>query len=422
MPSASTVQQQVPRFEPENPPIVIVGNGPAGMRAVRELRHRLPQQSLLVFGEEPHEAYSREQLSSWLAGALDHESLMQSSWGAAPDQVQQRLGYRVVALDPANRTVTDDKGTIWPYRQLVLATGSSPRIPGVAGMDLPGVYRFHDLDDATALLARRACSHHTIVLGAGPLGLEVARGMRRMGTRVTVVDHADRLLPMQLDVRGSAFLQYELCRQDIAVLLGSGVAEAFGSARLQGVRLRDGTELPCDTLVLATGIRPHIDLARRAGLACRNGVRVDDHMRTSDPDIYAVGDCAEHRDQVYGLLNPGLQQATVAAANICGLPERYKGSVPTSCVKGLGMPVFSAGPMGIDERRHYGRSYVFCQPGKDRYRRILVHRHRLVGAIGVGEWEEADRVQAHINRGGWVLPWQLLRFARSGNLWSGNKG
>ncbi len=418
---SNSFAQQASQYDWDEPPIVIVGNGPAGMRVARELRHRLPAQPVLVFGDEPHQAYSREQLSSWLAGAIDHNHLMRSSWGQLPEGVVQRLGCRVVDLNPMTRRLTDDSGREWPYRQLVLATGSHPHVPAVSGMQLPGVFSFHDLDDATRLLARRARSHHTIVLGAGPLGLEVARGMQRMGTRVTVIDHADRLLPMQLDEHGSAFLNYELCRKGIAVLLGSGVQCVLGQERVQGVRLRDGTDLPCDTLVLATGIRPDTGLARAAGIRCRQGIRVDDHMRTSCPEIYAVGDCAEHRDRIYGLVAPGLEQAAVAAANICGKPARYAGSAPARTLKVVGTPVFSVGPMGIDARRHYGCSYCYSLPEKDRYRRILVHRHRLVGAIGVGEWDEAERVQAHIRKRGRVMPWQLARFQHSGRLWAKNR-
>lgn len=398
-------------------PIVVIGNGPVGMRVAEELQQRLPRTPLLVFGDEPHEPYNRLRLSSWLSGNTDWVELMRPSGISAPECVQHRIGYRVLSINPAEKTVTDDSGSTWGYRKLVLATGSSAHVPDIPGVQLPGVYRFHDLDDTMALLARRAGSRHSVIVGGGPLGLEAARGMQRLGTRVTVVDHADRLLPMQLDERGSAYLEYELGQLGIASLLGCGVMQVLGAERVQGVRLRDGTEIPCDTVIMATGVRAKTDLAKQAGLACRRGIRVDDGMRTSDPDIFAVGDCAEHREQMYGLLAPGLEQAAVAAANISGTSGIYKGTVATSRLQVSGASVFSVGPMGVSARRHYGRSYRYTDSTNGVYRRILVHRHRLVGAIGIGEWTETERLLAHIEDHGWVMPWQVPRFLRCGHLW-----
>lgn len=399
-------------------PIIVVGNGPVGMCVAQELRRHLPTVPLRIFGEEPHEPYDRLRLSSWLAGELDPGDLAQPLKDLTMEGVDQRIGHRVVKLDPLARTVMDNSGTVWPYHKLVLATGSSAHVPDVPGVQLPGVYRFHGLDDAMALLARRASSHHTLVIGGGQLGLEAARSMQRLGTHVAVIDHADRLMPQQLDKRGSAYLQYELGRMGIAVLLGSGLARVLGGERVTGVQLRDGTVIACDTLILAAGIRPNIHLAREARLSFGRGIRVDDRMRTSNPDIYAVGDCAEHREQTYGLLAPGVEQAAVVAANIAGGGARYHGSIPSTRLKVIDTPVFSAGPMGLTASRHYGRSYSFSRAEQGIYRKVLVHRHRLVGAIGIGEWGETERLAHHIGRRGRVMPWQVVRFVRSGLLWS----
>ena len=400
------------------PPVVVIGNGPVGMQVVHDLRRRLPDAPLVVFGDEPYEPYDRLRLSSWLAGELDWLELIRPIDKSSLPGVVQRIGYRVERVDPIEKTVTDSAGTTWAYSKLVLATGSTAHVPNIPGIQLTGVYRFHNLDDAMALLARRARSHHTIVVGGGLVGLEAARGMQRLGTRVTVVDNADRLMPKYLDERGSAYLQYELGRLGIAVLLGSGVVRVIGRERVQGVLLRDGTELPCDTLILAAGIRPNVRLAKEARLSYCKGVLVDERMRTSDADIYAVGDCAEYRAQVSGLVAPGLEQAAVAAANICGQTRTYDGSVATSKLKVVGIPVFSMGPMGVAAHRHYGRSYCFSDPEKGIYRKILVHRHRLAGAIGIGDWEERTRLQKHIANRSWVMPWQVLRFVRHGRLWT----
>lgn len=399
-------------------PVVVIGNGPVGMQVVHNLRRQLPDAPLVVFGDEPYEPYERLRLWSWLAGELDWLELIGPIDKSSLAGVVQRIGYRVERVDPVEKTVTDNAGTTWAYSKLVLATGSTAHVPNIPGIQLSGVYCFHNLDDAMALLARRARSQHTIVVGGGLVGLEAAHGMQHLGTRVTVVDHADRLLPRHLDQHGSAYLQYELVSLGIAVLLGSGVVRVLGKERVQGVLLRDGTELPCDTLILAAGIRPNVRLAREARLSYCKGVLVDERMRTSDADIYAVGDCAEYREQVTGLVAPGLEQAAVAAANISGDSRSYDGTTVTGQLKVLGVPVFSMGPMGEAARRYYGRSYHYSNPEKGIYRKILVYRHRVVGAIGIGAWEERERLQRFIAVRGWVKPWQMLRFVRHGRLWS----
>lgn len=412
--SAQQVEQTLAVNEPM--PIVVVGNGPAGMRAVQELRERMPAVPVIVYGDEPHQPYNRVRLSSWLAGELNWEELSQPL-GSNTAGVEERIGYRVEEVAPASHYVIDSSGRLQPYRQLILATGSRAYIPNIPGVHLNGVFTFRDLDDANALLARQARSHHTLVLGGGLLGLEAARGMQRLGTQVTVIDHANRILPHQLDERGSAMLRASLEQLGISILLDSGVSEVLGDTRVRAVRLRDGSELVCDTLILATGIRPNVALARDARLSYTRGIRVDDQMCTSDPDIYAVGECAEHRGKVYGLVAPGLEQAAVAASSISGKSGRYQGSIAASRLKVVGTQVFSMGPMGDDAVRNLGRSYTWVDHAKGIYRRILVHRYRLIGALGIGDWPETVRLQTHIGSNGLVMPWQILRFVSSGMLW-----
>ena len=399
------------------PPIVIVGNGPAGMRVAQELLERLPDVPLVIYGDEQHEPYNRVRLSNWLAGDLDWKELAQPLRRPFGAKIEERIGLRIDRIDTEHKTVSDRSGLVQPYRQLVLATGSSAFVPGIEGVDLPGVFTFRDLDDTNRLIARRARSHHTVVLGGGLLGLEVARGMLRNGTRVTVIDHADRLLAMQLDESASALLAQDVAALGIEVQLQQGVEKILGTERVQGVRLRSGENLPCDTVVLATGIRPNVALAQQAHLHFGRGIKVDDRMRTSAPDVYAVGECCEHQGKIYGLVAPGLEQASVAAASIAEAQGHYKGSVAASRLKVVGTQVFSMGPMGADAPRFAGRAHVYRDPTKGIYRKLLVNRHRVIGAIGIGEWHETVRLQTAITTGQIIWPWQILRFLRSGQLW-----
>lgn len=407
-----------PSVNPIEPlPVVIVGNGPVGIRVAEELLRRLPETPLVIYGDEQYEPYNRVRLSSWLAGDLKWKELAQPLRRPFDSKAEERIGYRIGEIDAQQKTVTDSTGLVQPYQHLVLATGSSAFVPNIPGVHLPGVFTFRDINDTNRLIARRASSHHTVVLGGGLLGLEAARGMLRNGTRVTVIDHADRLLCMQLDEAASERLKNDVANLGIEVMLNQGVAEILGTERVQGVRLRSGDNIDCDTLVLATGIRPNIALAKQAHLHYGRGIQVDDRMRTSQPDIYAVGECCEHRGEVYGLVAPGLEQANVAAASISEAEGSYSGSIAASRLKVVGTPVFSMGPMGADAPRSYGRSYTFRDDAQGIYRKVLVHRNHIAGAIGIGEWNETVRLQTAIGSNQLVWPWQLLRFLRTGRLW-----
>ena len=293
---ASTVETSLSTApNPDQQPIVIVGNGPVGMRAAKELLERVPEHPVVIYGDEQYEPYNRVRLSSWLAGEVDWEGLAQPLDPPFGAKIEERIGYRIATIEPRRRRVIDASGRAQNYSKLILATGSTPFVPNIPGVDLDGIFTFRDLDDTNRLLARRARSHHTVVVGGGLLGLEAARGMQRANTRVTVIEHADRLLGNQLDEEASRLLQAEVKALGIDIIIGDGIADIGGRERVERIRLRSGTALDCDTLVIAAGIRPNIALAKSARLAFGRGIQVDDNMRTSDPDIYAVGECAEHR-------------------------------------------------------------------------------------------------------------------------------
>lgn len=432
------MSRPLPQLESELPdtgmvdaplPVVIVGNGPAGVRAARELLRRKPDVHVILYGDEPYLPYNRIKLSSFLAGKMDWEELMDPVRAPAGADYEERFGIEIRHIDPGARVVEEAGGRRQPYQCLILATGSRPHVPNIPGIDLPGVYTFRNLDDTQQLLARQARSHRTVVLGGGLLGMEAARGMQRGNTRVSLIEHADRLLGAQLDEAASALLQARLEALGIAVHIGNGVRGILGTQRVEGVQLLAGEELACDTVIVATGIRPRIELAREAGIAVGRGIRVDDCMQTSQPGVYAIGECAEHRERVYGLVAPGLEQAAVAASHIIDRQGGYRGSLVASRLKVVDCPVFSAGPMGARDDNDGRRSLVYgdihADPHGDRqgdpaaglYRRIKLQGGRLVGAIGIGAWAEDVRLQQVIARRQRVWPWQLWRFRRYGRLW-----
>jgi nitrite reductase (NADH) large subunit len=400
----------------EMDPIIVVGSGPVGLRVAHELCARSEALRVIVFGDEIHAPYNRVKLSSWLAGEIDYEAVSSEVMLPPEEACELRLGCRIVRIDPAARVVTDSAGEQHHYSTLVLATGSRPRRPETPGMNLPGVYTFRDYSDVQSLFARQASSRHTIVLGGGLLGIETARGMRRLNTDVTLIENSEHLMARQLDAPAAEVLRGHVERSHIHVVLNDPVMEVTGDTKVTGVRLLSGRRIECDTLVLATGIVPRVELARSAGVSVGRGVRVDDQMRTSDPAIFAIGECAEHRGVVYGLVAPGYEQAAVAAHVIAGGQASYGGTVSATRLKVLGIPVMSVGSVA-QERADMAREIRFAPRGGEVCRSVVVLRGRLAGAMSVGTWPEARRVQEAVAYGRRVWPWQLWSFRRDGNLW-----
>lgn len=401
----------------ESRPIVIVGTGPVGIRVLHALLRQRPQQPAIIYGGEPWQPYNRVRLSSFLAGDIRWDDLVSTQYIQDQPNVLARHNCRIVRIEREAHCVIDEHGTRQPYAKLILATGSRPHIPKIPGHQLQRVYTFRDLKDTQELVARRVQSRCTVVVGGGLLGLEAARAMSRHNTQVIVVDHAMRLMPQQLDEQAAELLKEQVLALGIRILLGSGIRQIEGEDSVTAIHLQDGRRIACDTLIFATGIVPNIELARAAHLSVGRGIRVDDTMQTSDPDIYAVGECAEHRDRVYGIVAPGYEQAEVAAHTLTGKTAHYAGSIAATRLKVIGVPVFSMGPVGDEEHPREFNFYQYANPARQCYRKLVLRRGRLVGVIAVGAWDSEQRVQEAITAGRIVWPWQLRRFMMRGELW-----
>lgn len=411
----AAVLTSTPHAATKEAPVLIVGSGPAGMRVAQELLRRCLGRPIVLCGAEMYQPYSRVGLSSFLMGEIGLEELNRDSLLPPGADVTRLLGCPIVAIDRAARRAADARGRMHEYSQLVLAIGSSPHVPNIPGIDLPGVFTFRDFRDAEQLFARRMRSRHTVVLGGGLLGLEAARAMRRFQTKVTVIEHNNRLMPRQLDAGAAAVVRRHIEKMGIDVVLNDGARVVEGATRVDGVRLQSGERVNCDTVVVATGIRPNVELARKAGLHVGRGIRIDDETRTSDPNIFAVGECTEHRDVVYGLVAPAFEQASVAAANIAGTRAQYPGSTAATRLKVVGLPVFSVGD-AAEENRGRSRSWHY-RDGEGTYAAIRTDQHRLTGAIVIGHHDEVGRLQEAVKQRRVLWPWQLWRFRRRGYLW-----
>ena len=406
----NAAEEQHYSAEWEHPPTVIVGTGPVGQRLATELRKHDVEREIVMFGDEPWAPYDRVQLSSWLSGE-------QSGMGALCDDPHLRLylGMSVTHIDRENREITDVRGIACPYNQLILATGSRARIAPVPGSRLPGVFTFRNLSDAQLLKARSVRSRNMVIIGGGLLGLETARALRRFNTRVTVIEQSSRLMYNQLDDDCAAPLQQHMEQLGIEVITAVRVKQIVGETRIAGVLLSDARFIECDTVVMAVGITPNTRLARDCGLHTARGIIVNDRMQTSDENIYAVGECAEHRQTVYGLVAPGFEQAAVAAYDLSGQRAEYTGSISATRLKVIGYPVMSVGEVETEWHRP---SLVYRNRRKNILRKVLLDGNRLDAAMAVGSWDEFSRVQEGVRTRRRIRPWRALWFRLTGNLWS----
>ena len=365
-------------------PLVIIGNGMAAMRLVEELSARaLGRYAIAVIGEEPRLAYNRVLLSSVLAREIGSNEieLKAATWWRERG-VTLLYGHGATAIDPAIRRVRLANGATLPFTKLVLATGSRPIRLNVPGMDLPGVMTFRDLGDVAAIEAAAAGGARAVVIGGGLLGLEAAYGLAKAGARVSVVHLMDRLMERQLDARAALMLKQAVEARGIAVHLNAETVAIRGRGRAEAVVLKDGQELAADLVIVAAGIRANADLARSADLTIDRGIVVDDHLRTSRPDIHAIGECAEHRGVCYGLVEPAYEQARVLAAHLAGEDAAYQGSVLATNLKVSGVNVFSAGDFlgspGTEQ-------IVFSDAGLATYKKLVIAEGRLTGAVLFGD-------------------------------------
>lgn len=397
--------------------IIVIGSGPVGMRFVESLLKQAPLAHIHLFGNEPYRPYNRVQLSALLAGEVDRDSL------DIPLPTQQKnpnFSYTVSVIrhiDTAAKSITDAAGCEHDYDILVMANGARAHVPSIPGVDTKGVYTFRNLKDAEFLSARIVSSRHIVVVGGGLLGLEAAKALLRFNTRVTLIQQGPRLMNRQLSDEAAGLLQTQVEELGIRVIVNAGVRKIEGSQRVESVLTNDGDVIECDSVLLCAGIKPNVELARAAGIRVATGIAVNDHLQTSQPNIYAIGECCEHRGLTYGLVNPGFEQASVAAEVINNGQAHYVGSQIASRLKVIGKNVFSIGQINDLPKRPLQYECVYRQKKRQIHRHLAIHRGRIIGAIGMGEWAELNRVQEAFNTQRKIWFWQRWLFLLSGRLW-----
>lgn len=402
-------------------PVIVVGTGPVGIRFVNELLKANPLQQILIFGNEPWQPYNRVKLSSLLASDIRWENVSSDEWQKIKQHpnVTHQLNCPISSIDRAAKCVIDHQGKQYFYSQLVLAVGSRPFLPQIKGIEMKGVYTFRDLTDVQALFARQVSTRHVCVLGGGLLGLETAKALARFNTQVTIIQRSEHIMNNQIDSRCAAILEEKITTDQLKVRCGEGVVEVLGTDKVTGIRLRDGEIIYCDTVVVSTGILPNKEIAFDAKLAVGRGIKVNDRLQTSDENIYAIGECAEHNGATYGVVSPGFEQAAIAAKVIADHTSKavYLGSTTSAELKVVGEQVFSVGETDIINVPHC-TSWAYQQG--DIYRKLIVRGGHIIGAQSIGNWLESKRVTELCTQQKKVHFWQLWRFKYTGLLFGEN--
>jgi nitrite reductase (NADH) large subunit len=369
-------------------PLVIIGNGMAAARLVDELaKCALGRYAIAVIGDEPRLAYNRVLLSSVLAGEATSEEieLRSASWWRDRG-VTLKYGSMATGIDMAAREVRIANGKRVAFSKLVIATGSSAlRLP-VPGGDLAGVHTFRDSRDVDLLLDLAAQKKRVVVVGGGLLGLEAAYGLAKAGASVTLIHLMDRLMERQLDASAAALLKTLVERKGVSVLLNANTARIHGETNVESVELADGRTLNADAVIFAAGIRPNISLAKDAGVPVNRGIVVNDQMTTGTEDIFALGECAEHRGTCYGLVEPAYEQAKVLARHLAGGAAAYTGSVLATNLKVSGVSVFSAGDFMAAEG---SETLLLNDVRRGTYKKLVIAGGCLTGAVLVGDTQDA---------------------------------
>ncbi|MBM7573205.1 nitrite reductase large subunit NirB [Aquibacillus albus] len=372
--------------------LVLVGNGMAGLRCIENiLKNNSTLYDITIFGSEPHVNYSRIKLSSVLQGdtSLEDITINDRNW-YEENHIQLYTGETVIDIDKQNKKVKTNKGTEVTYDKLILATGSNPIMLPLPGVDKEGVISFRTIEDCQKMID--AAKHHkkAIVIGGGLLGLEAARGLLNLGMRVDVVHLTDLLMNKQLDQTAAKMLQNELERQGMNFLLEKVSKEIIGDKRVEGIRFEDGTFAEADLIVMAVGVKPNTELANTAEIETNRGIVVNDFLETNVPDIYAIGECAEHKGVVYGLVKPLYEQGAVLANHLCKTnTSGYEGSVLSTQLKISGVDVFSVGQFEADDNT---KTIHMHDEITSTYKKIFFKDNKAVGAVLYGDTKQGPQL------------------------------
>ncbi|HSY61005.1 MAG TPA: nitrite reductase large subunit NirB, partial [Cytophaga sp.] len=382
--------------------ILVVGNGMVGYKFCEKLKKKDPSGAfkITVLGEEPRPAYDRVHLSEYFSTrSADHLTMAPKEW-YADNNINLVLGNPVVSIDREAKSVTTFSGDVYTYDKLILATGSAAFVPPIKGVEKDGIFVYRTIEDLEMMINQAQKSKVGAVIGGGLLGLEAAKALMDLGLKAHVVEFAPRLMPRQLDEAGSKILQEKLESLGLSIHLNKSTSYFDGDEMVTAMQFADDTRLELDMVVVSAGIKPRDEVAKKAGLTVgpRGGIEVNDVLQTSDPDIYAIGECALHWGMIYGLVAPGYEMAEVVAENLIKEHSKeFRAFDMSTKLKLIGVDVASFGDAFGTEEGSVAITYENKDKGIYKRLNISADKKRVIGGILVGDAESYNMLLQMVN-------------------------
>lgn len=411
------LQQEETDFDPHKHPVIIVGSGPIGQFAAQQLSSS--GQKIVLLNGEKWQPYNRIKLAGYLAASTENDTEEAPFLLEGHSENVVRHDCRVAKILPSERAVALESGELLTYSRLMLCLGARADLPPIPGAGLKGVFTFRNKNDVRLLAQRARVSKRAVVLGGGLLGLEAARGLAARGIETVVIERGPYLMARQLDSAAGGMLGRSFETFGIRVITDSGVSRIKGEHWVESVELANGETLDCDTLVICAGIRANAELAAEAGLAVGRGIIVDAAMRTSDPHIFAAGDCTEFEGVPTGLVAPGLEQARIMVG---ASSAAYRPVLVPTKLKVAGLDVFSIGDIAALETMTGVRKRIWRDESAGLYRVVYEKDRQALGALSIGPWPDQSRLQQFLRDSRRLRPWEIYRFTRTGLLWPAQEG